>query len=132
MSNIFEQATRNKFRFASVRGNITTENLWDLPLESRDGFDLDSVAKAVNSDLKSVTEESFVKTTANPIQEILETKLEIVKYIISVKQTEAEAAKAVLAKHRQRAKLVEILARKQDASLESLTEEQIREKIDAL
>ena len=36
--NIFEYATRAKLRFASSRGDLTVEQLWDVPLRSTDGF----------------------------------------------------------------------------------------------
>ena len=66
MDNLFMQATREKFRFESSKGDLSVEQLWDLPLTSRTGFDLDTVAKAVNADLKASNEESFVNASNNP------------------------------------------------------------------
>ena len=48
--SIFEQASRLKLRFASVKGELTIEHLWGLPLQSKTSFDLDTVAKAVARD----------------------------------------------------------------------------------
>lgn len=58
--NIFEIAAIQKFRFPTIKGEVTTEALWDMPLVSKNGFDLDDVAKTVNAALKSVTEESLL------------------------------------------------------------------------
>ena len=60
--NLFEIATRAKFRFDSLKGALTVEQLWELPLQSRTGVDLDTVAKGINASLKEVAEESFVPT----------------------------------------------------------------------
>lgn len=38
--NMFEFATRSKLRFTSARGELTAEQLWDVPLRSRDDFSL--------------------------------------------------------------------------------------------
>ena len=64
--NLFEIATRKKLRFPSLKGELSAEQLWDLPLSSRVGLDLDNIAKAVNKDLKAEEEDSFVKTSTNP------------------------------------------------------------------
>ena len=91
--NIFEQATRRAIRFESAKGDLSVEQLWDLPLQSRNQFDLDTVAKTVNRQLNAVTEESFVSVRENPAKETHSLKLEIVKHIISVKLQEAEEAR---------------------------------------
>jgi hypothetical protein len=130
--NIFEQASRQKARFASIKGEITTEQLWDLPLQSKSGFDLDTVAKNVNAELKGVTEESFVATTSNPAKATLELKLEIVKHVIAVRLAENEAQRSAAAKAAEKQRLLDILAKKEDQALEGLTPEQIRERINQL
>jgi hypothetical protein len=49
MSNLFERATRLKLRFSTNKNEITVEDLWELPLQSKTGFDLDNVAKRANA-----------------------------------------------------------------------------------
>lgn len=95
--NIFEKATREKFRYPSAKGQLTTEQLWELPLTAKSGFSLDEVAKAVNAELKAVDTESFVATETNPAKATLETKLEIVKHVIAVRIADDRAAKAAAA-----------------------------------
>ena len=130
--NIFEQASKLKLRFQSNRGDLSTEDLWDLPLTSKQGFDLDTVAKAVNSTLKTVTEESFVKVTNNPAQAICELRLEIIKHVIAVKLAANEEARLKAAKAAEREKLLGALADHQDAALKALTPEQIQARLKEL
>lgn len=130
--NIFEQASRLSLRYASTKGSLTTEQLWDLPLQSKTNFDLDTVAKAAHQELKAAGEESFVATTANPARALLELRLDIIKHIIAVRLAENQAKSEASARAAERARLVEILGKKEDAALESLTPEQIKERIAAL
>jgi len=130
--NLFEIATRQAFRFPSTKGPLTTEQLWDLPLQSRTSFDLDSVAKAVNAQLKAVTEESFVATTEKPGKALAERQLEIVKHIIAVKIEENERAKTIAERKAKREKLLGLLEKKQDATLEGMSVEQIKAELAAL
>lgn len=132
MDNLFLQATREKFRFQSSKGDLSVEQLWDLPLTSRTGFDLDTVAKAVNSDLKGANEESFVNTTNNPAVSRLQNKLEVVKAIIEIKLVEAEAAKKRAEKAAERQRLMEVLHSKKDQELQGLSVEEIERRLSQL
>ena len=130
--NIFEQATRRAIRFESAKGDLSVEQLWDLPLQSRNQFDLDTVAKAVNRQLNAVTEESFVSVRENPAKETLSLKLELVKHIISVKLQEAEEARNRANKASEKEKLLRLLDEKQNEALRALTPEEIQERLKAL
>lgn len=130
--NLFEIATRKAYRFASLKGELTVEQLWQLPLTSRGGTDLDTLAKGINKELKSLEEESFVQTSSNPRRGDLENKLEILKHIIQVKQDEAAAATKRQANAMERHKLQELLAKKNDQELEGLSKEDLEKKLAAL
>lgn len=127
--SIFEQASIQKIRFQSVRGELTTEQLWDLPLQSKNQFDLDTVAKEVNASLKSVTEESFVATTTSPAKAKYELMLEIVKHVIAFKLKANEEQRSRAEKAAKKDKLVAILGEKQDAALKELTAEELAKQI---
>ena len=127
--NIFEQATRQALRFSSNRGELSTEQLWDLPLTKRDGFDLDTIAKTVNAQLKTLSEESFVTKSQNPAKDSLELKLEILKHIIAVKLKEAEDRRNAAERATERQKLLDILAEKQDGALKELSVEDIQKRL---
>ncbi len=130
--NIFEKATRIGLRFPSPKGALSVEDLWQLPLQSKSGPDLDTIARTANSSLRAVSEESFVSTRTDPKKPMYELQLEIVKHIIAVKQAENAEAAAKVDKAQKRAKLIEVLARKQDAALEQLSPEELAKQIDEL
>jgi hypothetical protein len=132
-TNIFEQASRDALRFPSVQGELTTEQLWKLPLTSRSGNDLNTIAVDANRALRSVEEENFVSTKSNnPMKATYQLRLDIAKHIIGHKQAAAAAQLAKADKAIQRAKLIEQLGKKQDAALEGLSEEEIKKQLAAL
>lgn len=130
--NIFEYAARSKLRFASVRGELTVEQLWDVPLRSKDDFNLNSVAKAANRALKEISEESFVETSKTIEHLRREAALEIVKHVIDTKLAEESAAKNRAEKKQEKEKLLKILAEKQDGKLSELSERELEKRIKAL
>ena len=130
--SIFEQASIQKVRFPSVRGELTTEQLWDLPLQSKNQFDLDTVAKEVNASLKAVTEESFVNTTTSPAKSKYELMLELVKHVIAFKLKANEEARNKAANTAKKDKLIAILGEKQDEALKALTPEELAKQISEL
>jgi hypothetical protein len=132
INSMFEVATRKKLRFDSTRGLLTVEQLWDVPLRSRDDFNLDTVAKAANKALKDVSEESFVSTRRSPQQGQLELALDIVKYVIETKLSEEDAAKNRADAAKEKEKLLNILAQKEDEELAGLSKKQIENRIRAL
>lgn len=129
---MFERATREKFRFPSSKGELTTEQLWELPLTARNKVDLESVAQAVNQELKAASEESFVAVNRNPAKVVLEQKLELIKHIIAVRLEEQEKAKKSAQNKAERDRLLQILAKKQDEELEGMSKEDIEKRIQEL
>lgn len=128
--NMFERAARAKLRFLSCVGDLTTEQLWDLPLTAKgERPNLDAMARAVNRELKSLEEGSFVTLTPDPRKTDLELKLDILKHVIESKMAaKAAAEKAVETADRKR-RLLAALASKEDAALQGMTKEQIEAEI---
>lgn len=85
--NIFEKATRLGLRFESKRGLISVEDLWKLPLTSRNDDSLDNIGISIIKKLKEQSTESLV-SISSPTNTVDELRLEIIKHIISIKQTE--------------------------------------------
>ena len=131
-TNIFEKASRRQLRFESTKGELTVEQLWELPLTSATRVNLDALAQAVNRELKSLDEESFVQKTSNPRKTTLQLKLDILKHIIATRVAEQDAAEQAQTKKAEREKLQEILAAKQDAALENLTVEELEARLASL
>lgn len=130
--NPFEYATRNKLRFASIRGELTAEQLWDVPLRSSDDFNLDKIARAANKAFKDATEESFVSTARTPAHTRLEMILTTVKRVIEVKIEDEVSAKLRAERKIEKEKLLAILAEKQAGKLSDLSEKELQRRIAAL
>ena len=82
----FEIATMKKFRYQTVRGEVTTEDLWEMELRNPEGYDLESVAIDISNTLKDRKEDFVVK----PLPEHRDydaIKMTIVKHIIKKKLT---------------------------------------------
>ena len=129
MTDLFERASRNKFRFASLKGDLTAEQLWDLPLQAKSGFDLDTVAKTINNALKAAAEESFVTPTVTTGARELEAKLDLVKHVIATKQAENAERRRVSERASERQILIDLLDKKRTDALNDLSEEQIQARL---
>lgn len=127
----FEKATRIKLRFATVRGLISVEDLWDVPLTSTDGFCLDEIAKTVYRSLENNNEKSFVLQN-NPISEVEELAFDIVKHVIKVRLEEQEARTNAAAVLTQKKKIISIIASKEDEELASKSIDDLKEMINEL
>lgn len=112
--NIFEQATRNKYRFP-FRGLCTVEDLWDLSVTN-----LDTVFKELNRQKKNSSEESLLDTKSDK-DVALNDMIEIVKYIVAVKQKEqADRILSMEQKEREQ-RIMDIIKRKEDEALENMS-----------
>ena len=82
--DLFERAVREKTRF-NFRGLISSEDLWDLPLES-----LDSIWCSLEAEFEKLPKKSLLQTSTKQRDEI-EFKQEIIKHIVETKKSEAIA-----------------------------------------
>lgn len=126
--NLFEIASRNKLRVPTTKGDLTVEQLWDLPLKSAKGLSLDSIAIALNKQLESKAT-SFVDEVQAPESSNTKVLFDIVLYIISVRKAEAKQAQEQAAKQSQLKFLKGLRDRKRLESFESLSEEEINKQI---
>lgn len=122
MNNMFEIATKNKFRFP-YKGSVTVEDLWDLSLEQ-----LDSIFKVLNKKAKDSQEESLLSTKSNE-DKMLDIQIEIVKYIVNIKKN--EIAERLLEKERKEKnqRIMEIIADKEDKALHEMSIDDLRKMI---
>lgn len=121
---MFEQASRQKLRFQSSIGQLSVEDLWDLPLTSKSKVSLDGLAVQINRQLKDEQQESFVTPVTSGSD--LQVKLDILKHIIRVKMDENQARLQENERAEKKRKIADIIARKEDQSLESLSIEELR------
>lgn len=131
-NELFLTATRNHFRFKTPQGDLTTEDLWTLPLQSAVGkANLDDIAKALNKQLKeSDGETSFVKPVVKRTADI-QAHFDVVKAVIDVKVEERDAAVLAVEKEKKQ-KLLELLDKKKNVELEGKTTAELEEMLKGL
>lgn len=125
MEKLFKNATRGKYRF-SFKGSITVEDLWDLSPQN-----LDTIYKALIKELKQEQEESLLseKTKADTV---LDEKISIIRYIVSVKLKEAEDKKNEKALKDQKQKILSIIADKEDSELKGKSIDELKNMLNGL
>lgn len=118
--SIFEKATREKLRFKTASGMVSTEDLWGMTLES-----LDTLAKSLNKEVKETAEESFIKTRKKE-SELPELKFSVVKHVIDVRLQENETRARAAEKRKKNARIMELIESKEDESLSAKSIEELR------
>ena len=126
--NLFEVASRQKLRFMTNKGLVTVEDLWDLPLSV-----VDATAQNVKAQLDEVQGESFLrnrkevdKNTENAL------RLEVLKYIINVRQDEDEIKVIAREKAARRRQLIDLLAQRDAEADSKMTREDILKELEGL
>ena len=128
---MFEKASRMKLRFPSPVGMLTVEDVWDLPLVSKKGANLDDMARYLNKELKNSDTESFVLKRTKPNEE-LSLKFEIVKHIIAVRLAENEAAENLQKAKEKKQQILGIIADKEAESLKGKSLDELKALLDSL
>ena len=123
--NLFEIATRRKYRFATNKGSLSVEDLWDLS-----STQLDAIYRAMTKELREQGGESLMQKDND--NTVLTDKIEIIKYIFLVKQEEIAARKAAEENRNKRQRIMEILEQKRDASLQNMSEEDLQKMLNDL
>lgn len=126
--DIFEKASKRKLRFITSAGNLSVEDLWDLPL-TNSSASLNNVAKAVNKNLKSSVEEDFVEDKPEP--NILDTlRLDILKRIIEVRKANIEKAEKAAETKARNQRILALLDEKADDKLKGKSEAALRKMLE--
>ena len=117
---MFKQAAKLKLRFQTHKGMLSVEDLYDLKLT-----DLDKIAVALDEELAKTPRKSFI-AEINPEDSITTLKFNIVKDVIADKLKETAARQADKEKRAKKARLEELLAKKQEAKFEEMSEEELK------
>lgn len=118
--NLFELATRRKFRFPTEKGPQSVEELWNLTTPK-----LDSIYKTLNTELKASQEESLLETKSIKDQD-LEDKVELIKYIVKVKLAEIDNAKRAKERKEEKQEILEIIKEKESEAKRNMSVEDLR------
>ena len=126
-TNIFVTASELKFRYP-YKGMISTEDLWDLNLDQ-----LDAVYKTLNKEAKVAQEDSLLGTECHEKENsLVEMKIDIVKYIFNEKIEAARKREAEVINAEKKRRILEVLAKKQDDSLNNMSEEELLAKLEEI
>lgn len=129
--SMFEQAIRLKLRFDSAKGLLSVEDLWDLPLTSARGTNLDDIARDLYTQLRSGNDVSFV----NPEKKsdtTVQLRFDVVKHVIDTRLDENKAAANAAATKERKQKLLSIIEQKEGEALSSLSVEELRKMVEGL
>jgi len=123
---MYKNAVRNKWRWLSRRGPCSVEDLWDLSL-----VDLDSLYKAMNRQIKEMSEDSLL-VKASRENETLQAQRAIVKDIVETKLAEAEERESAALKASLKQRLLGIKAEKQNEEYSKMDMDELDAQIEAL
>ena len=125
MNNAFEKASRAKLRFTTARGNLSVEQLWDLPLDKGE-VNLYNLAQDLLTQVadKPAEKLSFFSKAVS-VDETAELKFEIVKHIVTSRVAEAEAKQTEAIKRTQREELDSLIAAKKAEAKQGLSLEEL-------
>ena len=122
--SIFNEAAKLKFRF-KAKGNMSVEDLFDLPLTSKDGVSLNDIAKEI---YKNIKEDSGVDFVGEVIEtdRIEELKLQIVKEIIKDKKDDINRKEESEVKKSHNENIDKLIAAKEAEALSNLSIEDLK------
>lgn len=124
--SIFEQASKDKLRFQTVKGNLTVEQLWDLPLDKGE-VNLYQLATELLVDTQNKPEQAlsfFKKTTSK--NELAQLKFDIVKHIVTTKVAEIEDKTNEAVKQSEIAELDKLIAAKEAEAKAGLSLDELK------
>ena len=131
--SIFEQATRQKLRFDTPKGQLSVEDLWDLPLISNTGkANLDDLARDLDAEVKQEQKTSFVQPTQSGSNVLAELKFNIVLHIIQVRVEENRKRQDAEALTEKRRQIMAIIDRKQNEALKGQSLEDLQKLLQSL
>jgi len=129
---MFDKAFRQKLRFESPMGQLSVEDLWDLPLTARSGkANLDDIAKELHHQLKNGDDISFV-IQSKKSDETIQLKFDIVKHIIDVRLAEQSAAETLRSNKEKKQQLLAIIAQKENEGLMNTSLDELKKMAESL
>jgi hypothetical protein len=130
---MFEKAARKKIRFDSPQGQLSVEDLFDLPLTTKrnNQANLDDIAIALDKQLKDANTTSFVKKTITA-NEIAKLKFDILLHVIEVRMAEDEAAEQRKVNADKKQRLQALIAQKEMEADGAKSVEELRAELSAM
>lgn len=130
--SIYKQATQLKVRFATPKGELTIEDLFDLPLSSGVGRpNLNDIAKGLHKRLKDSDDVDFVDTVKRS-DTLDQLKFDLVRDVIAVRVAERDAADIAAARKEEKQKIMALIEKKKDEALSGTSLEELEARLKAL
>jgi hypothetical protein len=120
MSNIFKQATKLKLRFNTTKGQLSTEQLWGLPL-----VELDNLAVRLEDESKKTGKKSFLVSNNKEEDEKEKLMFDIAFEILTTRVKEQEEARKEREAKEFNQKILSMIANKQDEELQGKSIEEL-------
>jgi hypothetical protein len=119
----------------SAAGQLTVEDLWNLPLQSKIGRpSLDTLAIGLHQALKASEPISFVNESfqTNKVHQNVQLSFDIVRHIIEVKKAENAMALKASENAEKRQKIMELIANREQADMQGKSMEELRAMLDEI
>ena len=125
---MYKQASKLKLRFNTTRGVLTVEQLWSLSVN-----ELVVIIKSLKKEIKKDNDDELSFLDDNiVIDEKTVLQFDIVKDIYLTKKAELEAKSNAYNKKQELQKLLEIKAKRDEESLEKISDDKLNELINQL
>ncbi|SDA48988.1 hypothetical protein SAMN02910315_00880 [Methanobrevibacter millerae] len=121
MANVWVECLKNKYRF-EFKGLISVEDLFDLKLE-----DLDSIYRNLKNEEKDLQGDSLLDTAKNPKIGEIQVKIDVVKAVFDIKQTDIKNTEKAFANKAQKDKILAIIEDKENQELSEKSIEELKE-----
>lgn len=121
--NIFKEVVKKGLTFSTNKGNVLPQELFNIPLTSKNGYDLDNISKVVLAELRCTQEDSLVTTATLDTDNTL--RLEILKVVISDKQKEIADKEESIAKDAHNRKIKDLIESKKEDDLKGKSLEEL-------
>jgi hypothetical protein len=115
----YKNASKQKLRFQTNKGLLSTEQLWDLSLN-----DLDALAVSLEEEHKQSGKKTFLATKSAK-DKTAKLRFDVVLDVLNTKSEEAQAAASAKEIKEHNNKILTLIAEKKDESLKGKTVKQL-------
>lgn len=118
----FKQATKEKLRFDTSKGLLSTEQLWDLSLNS-----IAIIVRSLKKQLKKDNDDdlSFLDEGSTPVDRTLELKFNVVKEVYLSKKEDSDTIRDEASKKLHNQKILELIFEKKEGDLRTKSVEEL-------
>lgn len=120
---MYKQASKQKLRYQTNKGLLTTEQLWDLSIT-----ELDRLAVILEEDYDKSKGKSFISVKSEK-DAAIKLRFDIVLDILNTKVDEAEKQRAHLNDKEHNEKILSLINKKKESSLENLSVEELEKQL---